>query len=65
MNSHGPGGGKFTIRYPKDYQDADTQCVCQVWDKFLGPQQCSRKRGYGPGGKYCKQHAKMLEERKE
>lgn len=27
-----------------------------------GNVQCSRKNGYGPGGLYCKQHAKQIEE---
>jgi len=27
--------------------------------------QCSRKRGHGPNGEYCKQHAKILEKREQ
>ena len=27
--------------------------------------QCSRKRGHGPDGLYCKQHGKMEEKRRE
>lgn len=38
-------------------QDPD-RCVADVYDKFAGFYQCSRPRGHGPGGKYCKQHAK-------
>ena len=30
---------------------------------YIG-RQCSRKRGHGPGGLYCKQHGKRAEERK-
>lgn len=26
------------------------------------PHQCSRKRGHGPNGEFCKQHAKMADE---
>jgi len=37
------------------------QCVAVVWQPFVGGLQCSRPRGHGPGGLYCKQHAKMKE----
>lgn len=33
----------------------ETQCVEMVWDHFAS-YQCQRKRGHGPGGRYCKQH---------
>ena len=38
-----------------------TDCIAEVaswngWNRF----QCSRKRGHGPGGLYCKQHARMI-----
>lgn len=38
-----------------------TRCVEAVWGGYLGmfEHQCQRKRGYGPDGKYCKQHAKI------
>jgi hypothetical protein len=36
-------------------------CVVEVWQDFWS-YQCSRKRGHGPDGLYCKQHAKMVEE---
>ena len=37
-----------------------SRCIEEVYNKFNGmvSSQCSRKRGYGPKGKYCKQHAK-------
>ena len=37
-------------------------CVYEVWapDRWHA-YQCSRKRGHGPDGLYCKQHAKMVE----
>lgn len=40
------------------------RCVAEVTD-FTGWHffQCQRKRGYGPNGEYCKQHAKKIEER--
>lgn len=38
-----------------------TRCTEEVWPANLQgiPQQCSRKRGHGPDGLYCKQHAKQ------
>lgn len=43
-----------------------TRCVCCCKQKgstyrqsIFG--QCNRKRGYGQDGKFCKQHAKMME----
>jgi len=38
-----------------------TCCIEEVWPSRacgLIPHQCSRKRGHGPDGLYCKQHAK-------
>ena len=40
-----------------------SRCIKEVtpnWG-FMIPQQCQRKRGYGPNGLYCKQHAKIVE----
>jgi hypothetical protein len=41
-------------------------CVEEVWPSGGNwiPRQCCRKRGHGPDGLYCKQHAKkyMIEE---
>lgn len=43
-----------------------TRCVVEVWSKgAFRSRQCSRKRGYGPGGLYCKQHAKTAMERSD
>lgn len=40
---------------PPDYE----RCAEEVWPDFgMIPYQCSRKRGHGPVGAYCKQHAK-------
>ena len=33
-------------------------CVEGVWGDYI-ERQCSRKKGHGPDGLYCKQHAKM------
>lgn len=36
-----------------------TRCIVSIWsDQFVpGGYQCSRKRGHGKDGLYCKQHA--------
>lgn len=44
---------------PKGFPEILTRCVAEVyspvgWHSY----QCSRKRGHGPNGEYCKQHAK-------
>ncbi len=38
-------------------------CIVIVSDPpyYLCRHQCSRKKGYGPGGDYCKQHGKLVE----
>ena len=48
---------------PEGYPEDKTKCIYAV---FPGtryewiPHQCRRKRGYGPSGLYCKQHAKKI-----
>ena len=41
---------------------ADGYCAYEVGAYAQWPiaHQCSRKSGHGPGGLYCKQHAKMV-----
>ncbi len=39
------------------------KCVVEVFEGWHSAQ-CSRKRGHGPGGEYCKQHAKIEEQRR-
>lgn len=36
------------------------RCVEEVPGRFAG-RQCSRRRGHGPGGRYCPQHAAALD----
>jgi hypothetical protein len=50
---------------PKGHAEDKTRCIEEVWprDSFMIPYQCHKKRGYGPDGKYCKQHAKKLAEK--
>lgn len=41
-------------------------CVQAVWNQARGmiSNQCSRKRGFGPEGLYCKQHGAKVEARR-
>jgi len=49
---------------PKGIPEDKTRCVAEVTDWSGWHQyQCQRKRGYGPNGEYCKQHAKIIKER--
>lgn len=37
------------------------RCVEKVWPTYqFSDKQCSRKRGHGPKGLYCKQHSKTI-----
>ena len=46
---------------PRGFPEDKTLCVEEVYKEFvLNASQCSRKRGHGPNGEYCKQHAKKL-----
>jgi len=42
---------------PMGHREDLTCCIEEVWRTGI-PHQCSRKRGHGPDGLYCKQHAK-------
>ena len=39
-----------------DYQEDRTRCARGIYGKWTTTQ-CSRPRGHGEGGEYCKQHA--------
>lgn len=45
---------------PKGSPEDKTRCIEEIWPSSGGwiPYQCSRKRGHGKKGLYCKQHAK-------
>ena len=45
---------------PKGIEENISRCVEEVYNRCSGmlSSQCSRKRGYGKDGLYCKQHAK-------
>jgi len=45
---------------PNGWPEDKSRCVEEVWSNFLS-YQCQRKRGFGPNGEYCKQHAKKHE----
>ena len=51
---------KHKTFYGRRVVDA-TRCAAEVWDGYE-TRQCARKRGHGPHGAYCKQHADALEE---
>ena len=44
----------------KGSEEDETRCIAKVWNRWNGmvSSQCSRKRGYGKNGLFCKQHAK-------
>lgn len=47
---------------PKGVAEQTDRCVFELFDRGWGMghfRQCSRKRGHGPGGLFCKQHARM------
>lgn len=48
---------------PEGVPEDVTHCVVEVSDRqrWAHYYQCPRKRGYGPDGLYCAQHAGMLE----
>ena len=45
----------------------ETKCIAEVGSRdsmITVYYQCNRKRGHGPDGAYCKQHARMRAERR-
>jgi hypothetical protein len=48
--------------YPKGHQENPFHCIAGVYAHGrMIEHQCQKKRGYGPDGLYCKQHAKRYE----
>jgi len=47
---------------PKGWPEDAARCITEVSDGWHFSQ-CGRKRGHGPDGLYCKQHAKRVEEK--
>lgn len=64
-----PAGESGNRRYgvwagnPEGYPEDVTRCAEQVFPTIGTHCQCVRKRGHGPDGEYCKQHAKKIEAR--
>jgi len=50
--------------YPPGFEEDKERCMAEVLatGPWRVPHQCNRKRGYGPHGGYCKQHAQALSE---
>lgn len=50
---------------PQGHAEDVRRCAFEVWPNERGRlhHQCERKRGYGPDGRYCKQHARLLEQK--
>jgi hypothetical protein len=48
---------------PNGKPEDPTRCIEEVWPTYSSwiPYQCNRRRGHGPDGLYCKQHAKKHE----
>ena len=43
---------------PKGIPEDTTRCIKGVWlSRAMRAYQCARKRGHGPDGLFCKQHA--------
>jgi len=51
---YGVWGGR-----PKGIPEDPSRCIEEVYGGRWIHHQCSRKRGHGPDGLYCKQHAKQ------
>lgn len=48
---------------PKGNPENPERCIKEVWPRSGSwtPYQCTRPRGHGPDGLYCRQHAKDKE----
>lgn len=51
---------------PRGDKERKDNCLAEPYSchSFVS-MQCTRKRGHGPDGLFCKQHAKMIEKAKE
>lgn len=48
--------------HPSGARYREGYCLVEITSKNRwNSRQCSRKNGFGPGGLYCKQHAKWIE----
>lgn len=49
---------------PDGIKEDTTLCISEVYDmETFRHHQCTRKRGHGPNGEYCTQHAKIANRR--
>jgi len=49
---------------PKGHPENKEYCIASVYgERSMIDHQCTRKRGHGPDGLYCRQHAKQVEAR--
>ena len=55
---------KLGKTYGTNSPENPSRCVVEVWANFVS-YQCQRKRGYGPGKRFCKQHNPITIEAKE
>lgn len=44
---------------PKGKKEDITKCIEEIWSDGWISRQCSRERGHGIEGVYCKQHSKI------
>lgn len=50
-------------RYGRWVPEDETRCIAVTGVSLIwGTSQCQRRRGHGPDGLYCKQHAKIIEQ---
>jgi len=45
---------------PRGVSGDPSRCIESLWD-LRWERQCSRKRGHGPRGEYCRQHGAIAE----
>lgn len=46
---------------PNGFAEDITRCAFEVFKDYGAHHQCVRKRGFGPDGRYCKQHSEKLD----
>ena len=67
MSTMKPANGRYGQSALNERGDAEdpTRCVDEVWNgpRGMTSSQCRRRRGHGPDGEWCRQHAKQQEAR--
>jgi len=54
--------GKWSNGKPKGVPEDKKKCIVEMLPKDDFSRQCRNKRGHGPHGLYCRQHAKVIED---